>query len=133
MAKYPYFIPADNVCKPWIQVRLGYSKTHKVTPAPIVALIDSGADVCFCEKNIGLWLGAKVSKGETKTFITANRGKFEAVKGILTLYACGKKYDCPFYFSDSLPRETPIILGQLGFFDHFEIIFDLKNKEMEIE
>ena len=132
MAKYPYIVPAERVYKPWIQVRLGYQKTHKITPAPIVALIDSGADVCFCEKNIGLWLGAKLSKGETKTFTTANRGGFEAIKDTLILYVCGKRYECPFYFTNSLPRETPIILGQLGFFDHFKITFDLKNKEIDI-
>lgn len=134
MAKYPYYlVPTNNAYKPWIQVRLGYHKTHKITPAPLVALIDSGADVCFCEKNLGLWLGAKLSKGESQTFVTANRGSFEAIKETLALHVCGKQYECPFYFTNSLPRETPIILGQRGFFDHFKITFDLKNKEMEIE
>ena len=133
MVKYPYTIPGDNVYKPWLPVRLGYRKTHKIMPASVIALIDSGADVCFCEKNLGLWLGAKLTKGETKTFITANRGSFEAIKDTLTLYVCGTHYDCPFYFTNSLPRETPIILGQRGFFDHFVISFDLKNKEIEIK
>ena len=31
-----------------------------------------------------------------------------------------------------LPHETPIILGQVGFFDHFKITFDVKNKEIEV-
>ena len=87
MAKYPYYVPTKNVYKPWIRVNLGYKKTHKITPAAVHALIDSGADVCFCSTDIGI---------------------------------------------KTLPRETPIILGQRGFFDHFKITFDLQNKEIEI-
>lgn len=132
MAKYPYYIPSANVYKPWIRVVLGYKKTHKVTPAAIVALIDSGADVCFCSKNIGIWLGVELRKKESVTFTTANRTTFVAVKETITLYTAGKSYQCPFYFSDDLPHETPIILGQLGFFDHFKIVFDLKNKGIEV-
>jgi len=78
MSKYQYANPSPGVYKPWVSVSLRYGKTHKVTPAAIVALIDSGADVCFCSKDIGIWL------------------------------------------------------GQLGFFDHFEVNFDFKKKTIEI-
>lgn len=132
MPKYPYFIPSDKIYKPWIKVSLGYRKTHKVTPAVIVALVDSGADVCFCSKDIGIWLGIQFSKKLFTTFTAANRSSFEAAKETAMLYTCGKNYECPFYFTDTLPHETPIILGQLGFFDHFKINFDLQNKEIEI-
>ena len=46
--------------------------------------------------------------------------------------ANGKIYECPFYISSELPKETPIILGQLGFFDKFTIKFNLPKKEIEI-
>jgi len=42
----------------------------------------------------------------------------------------GKTYTYPIFFTESLAY--PIILGQLGFFDHFKISFDLRNKEIEI-
>ena len=132
MAKYPYFIPSPNVYKSWIRVSLGYKKTHKVTPAAIVALVDSGADVCFCSKNIGLWLGVQFRKKQEGKFTAANGTTFQAIKETITLHVAGKSYDCPFYFSDELPHVTPVILGQRGFFDHFKITFDLKNKEIEI-
>lgn len=132
MAKYPYFIPSLNVYKSWIRVSLGYKKTHKVTPGAIVALIDSGADVCFCSKNIGLWLGVQFRNKQEATFTAANGTTFEGIKEVITLYVAGGSYECPFYFSDTLPHQTPVILGQLGFFDHFKIAFDLKNKEIEI-
>ena len=132
MAKYPYYIPAPNAYKPWIKVSLNYRKTHRITPVSIVALVDSGADVCFCAKYIGEWLGIKFNKKQTSRFTTANNSRFIAIEETITLIACGKIFDCRFFFADDLPKETPIILGQLGFFEKFKITFDLKNKEIEI-
>ena len=132
MPKYPYYIPSKGVFKPWIKISLGYKKTHKIIPVSIVALIDSGADVCFCSKDIGIWLGVNFKKKDRFEFKTANSSILVAFKGIVTLYACGTDYECPFYFADFLPKETPIILGQSGFFDHFKITFDLPNKQIEI-
>jgi hypothetical protein len=130
--KYPYYIPAQNVYKPWIPIRLCYKKTHKVLPSNITALIDSGADVCFCSEDVAFWLGSRKQKKEEREFTTANSGKFKGYKETFVLMTCGKTYDCPFYISPNLPRETPIILGQCGFFDNFTVTFDLKNREMII-
>lgn len=132
MRKYPYYIPAAKVYKPWITVSIGYKKTHKITPAPITALIDSGADVCFCSKDIADFLGVSQKGKEKVTFTTANRTPLHTFLEILTLYVGGRHYDCSFYISDKLPFETPIILGQLGFFDKHKITFDLESKEIEI-
>lgn len=134
MAKYPYIaLPRKEkiVYKPWIRIRLGYSKSHKVTPS-LFTLIDSGADVCFCLTDIGVWLGIKNKHKSVITFKTANKSKFEAFKEIVNVFISGEKYSCPFYFSPDLPPETPIILGQEGFFDRFKITFNLPQKEMEI-
>lgn len=119
---------------PLAKVRLGYKKTHKITPVPIAALIDSGADVCFCMDYIGLWLGVNLQKiKQNAVFTAANSTKFITKPEILTIYAYGKQYDCEFYFTDVLPKHTPIILGQVGFFNHFKIAFDYQNKLMNIE
>jgi len=77
-------------------------------------------------------LGSSKKGKETREFTTANQGKFIAYKEILTLMACGKVYDCPFYISSELPRITPIILGQEGFFNNFKITFDLKERQIII-
>lgn len=133
MPSYPYIIPSPNIYKPWIKVRLGYNKTHKITPAVITALVDSGADVCFCTKDIGIWLGIKFKGKEETIFSTANRSSMPCIKETISLTACGKTYNCPFYFTDVLPSETPIILGQIGFFDSFKVTFDLKNTRIDID
>ena len=76
MAKFPYIsLPGNEgkvVLKPLIKVRLIYLKTHKITN-PIYALIDSGADVSFCEKNIGIWLGINFTKLKNTSFRAANK------------------------------------------------------------
>lgn len=131
MHKYRYYTPATNVYKPWIPVRIGFKKTHHVTPASVIALIDSGADVCFCSQDIADFLGVSKKGKEKKVFMTANNTPLETFLETLTFYVGGKSYECPFYISDKLPHETPIILGQLGFFDHHKITFDLENKEIE--
>lgn len=134
MAKYPYIaLPRKDkiVYKPWIKIRLGYSKTHKVTPA-IFTLIDSGADVCFCLTDIGTWLGVDYKHKTTSAFKTANKSIFKTFKEMINLYVGDEKYSCPFYFTPDLPPETPIILGQIGFFDHFKVTFNLPEKEIEV-
>lgn len=133
MASYPYVVlPGPKpVYKPWIRVMLGYEKTHKVTHG-VVALVDSGADVCFCTLVIELWLGIRSRQSAVEEFIAANRTTLTAYREVIVLLACGKKYNCPFYFTKDLPRETPIILGQIGFFDHFKITFDLPRRTLDI-
>ncbi len=80
MRKYPYYIPANKVYKPWIPVRIGYKKTHKVTPAPISALVDSGADVCFCSKEIADYLGVGEKNKTKRVFTTANGSPLPTLK-----------------------------------------------------
>ena len=117
---------------PLVKVVLNYKKTHKITPVPISALIDSGADVCFCNETIGVWLGIQFNKIKEGIFTAANRTTFKAKPEIITLHAYNKSYECKFFFTDTLPRHTPIILGQLGFFDHFRITFDYRENQIEL-
>jgi hypothetical protein len=137
MTKVPYTIlPSKDkgkIYKPLVKVILNYKKTHKVT-LPVIALIDSGADCCFCADYIGTWLGIQFDKIKSSVNFTAVNGQTFVTKSeVLTLMTCEKKYECRFHFSDILPRETPIILGQLGFFDHFKIKFDAENATIEID
>lgn len=132
MRKFPYYVPENKIYKPWIPAKIGYSKTHKITPTSITALIDSGSDVCFCSKKIADFLEVSSKNKEKVIFTAANSTPLPTFLEVLTLYIGGKNYDCSFYISDKLPFETPIILGQLGFFDHHKIAFDLDNKEIQI-
>lgn len=137
MFQFPYTkLPSTSrkeVYLPLAKVRLGYKRTHKILPISVVALIDSGADVCFCTKDIGTWLGIQLNKMKSEEFTAANRSKFIAKAVAVTFYSYRKEYECKFYFTEVLPKHTPIILGQIGFFDHFKIFFDYKNKVIGLE
>lgn len=133
MARYPYLpLPTGSgiIYKPIIPVRFSNEEANRRTPR-IKAIVDSGADVCFCSKNIGLWLGVKLTS-KPERFLAVNNQPFQAFAGKVTMTVWQTTYDCPFYFSDLLPEEFPVILGQNGFFDRFHVCFDLKNLEIEI-
>lgn len=130
MSKFPYYIPVDKVYKPWIPIRLGFK--HKITTAPIIALVDSGADVCLCSIDIGIWLGINFKKKSPFSITGVNGQSMDTFKEICKIYFDNHSFQIPIYFSGCLPKPALIILGQLGFFDHFKVTFDLKNKEIEI-
>ena len=135
MALYPYTIlPGSefSVAKPLIPVSISYPKTHKVIPYTF-ALVDSGADVNFCDMNIGTWLGINFRKKKSQEYTAANGQNFIAFSETVCLQVFDKKFLCLFNFSDELTKAYKIILGQKGFFDHFKITFNLPNKSMEFK
>ncbi|KKR32913.1 MAG: hypothetical protein UT63_C0028G0002 [Candidatus Gottesmanbacteria bacterium GW2011_GWC2_39_8] len=124
--------PHGHINKPLINIGLSSDKTHRVIPAQIKALIDSGADVCLCSEDISAWLGIKLNRKKSCSFTAANNQIFNAIPEYLTMSVFGKKYKSNFFISNNLPKNFPIILGQKGFFSQFKIVFDYKNLEIEI-
>ena len=99
-----------------------------------MALIDSGADVCFCSKKIGEYLNISFKKiKRVEKFLAANNKFFLTQPEAVNLKVAGKELRCEFHFTDVLPELTPIILGQVGFFDKFRIIFDVKKGYIEVK
>jgi len=126
-------ISKGSVHLPLAKVTLNYKKTHKITSVPVSALIDSGAGVCFCNETIGVWLGIQFKKIKEGIFTAANRSTFSAKPEIISINTCNKSYECKFYFTDTLPQYTPIILGQIGFFDHFKITFNYQENQIIVD
>jgi hypothetical protein len=135
MTKYHYdLIPpeAKQVYRPLLPIKLEYPPTKKCTP-PIRALIDSGADVCMCTLEVGLWLGITFDGTEDEFSIeTANGSLSRAVKKTVTLITDKNQFECPFFFVEGInPLKIPL-LGQQGFFDHYKVCFDREHKTFEI-
>ena len=135
--EYPYLElpagPSKSVFKPIIPVRLSYKKTHKVIKFGLGALLDTGADVCFCDDSIGAWLGVNSKNKKKYSFTAANNQTFETYCEEVTLHIGGIQYQCPFFFSSTLPQNTRLILGTKGFFDHFLVTFNLPERLIKID
>lgn len=130
--KFPYFVPEKGVIKPWIPVRLGFRKTHKILPANAVALLDTGADVCFVSDEIATWLGFSEKGKKSVSFTAANNEPFGAYPEKFVIYLGREEFECQFFVSRKLPKESPIILGTHGFFDRHSVTFDGITKEITI-
>ena len=110
----------DFAWRPFIKVLLWYN--HKRS-APLEAVLDTGADHCIFNAEIGEALGIPVTEGtpiELSGFVRdAN------VVGFVhrvTLTIAAQNYQAPVVFA---PGMTAVgILGQIGFFDHFVATFD---------
>ena len=133
MAKYAYtLIPGTKLYRPLIDIQLSHPNTGKATP-PIQAVLDSGADICMASQDIALWLGIMFEGNEeVVTFATANETTSQAIKKTITFITQEGIYKCPFFFVDGITPDKKPLLGQQGFFDHFKVCFDLKNKAFEI-
>ena len=132
--KYHYTkLPGKSVIyRPYILIRLSNPINQKQTPS-IRALIDSGADICLASQELAIWLGVKFSgQEETTKIMTANGSITLAARKKVILHFQNKQIICPVYFAQKIPADSTPLLGQLGFFDHFHICFNLANKYFQI-
>jgi len=136
--KFPYyFLPYQypsgkiiKVKKPLIKVKLCHK--HEILNTSFFALLDTGADICLCSAEIANLFNIKYKKGR-KLKIRGIAGNILGYKISLEVYIKNNSYKCPFYVVESLPRETPVILGQKGFFYQNKITFDILHNEITIE
>lgn len=99
----------------------------------LFALVDSGADACLFPRGIADVLGVNVRSGDRIDF-TGIGGMptpfyFHEIEILFGEYRAKTRAG----FSTSLNIGTGGILGQHGFFDNFVILFDRKNKFIEIK
>lgn len=119
----------EFVLKPIIPVFLFRGKSF----IRIEALIDSGADFSLFDAELAGLLGIKWNQGVPHTFvgITGSRGKayFHSMK--LKVGSWSQDIVCA--FSKNVSAENYGILGQEGFFEHFQVAFDLPRNHIEIK
>jgi hypothetical protein len=83
--------------------------------------------------NIGNWLGIKFKKKfKGKAFLCANNTKFIAYPESIKVHFGSKEFTTTAYFTQKLPKATPVILGIKGFFGKFKVTFDLSQNEIKI-
>lgn len=86
-------------------------------PVQAEAKLDTGADHCIFQREIGEELGLLIEAGEPKEFAGVH-GKANAYGHSVTLSMFGYEFDSVVYFIEypGFPRN---LLGRIGFFDKF--------------
>jgi hypothetical protein len=98
------------------------------------ALIDSGADFCIFDAEIGKYLGLDIYAGKKEIFGgIQDKGGAEAFLHEVIINIGGWDYKTIVGFSYDIAKHGFGILGQKGFFDIFVVKFDLIKEEIELK
>lgn len=137
--KFPYFkfplsekseFLGNSILKPVIPLKISYNKKS----INYLALIDSGADFCIFDAEIGENLGIDIKSGEKIEFggIQGKTGT-EAFLHEVIINIGGWDYSTKVSFSYGIAPYGFGVLGQKGFFDIFIAKFDLQKEEIELK
>lgn len=139
--KFPY----HKVSLPEPSKYFGKSILKPILPVMIVtnsrelryaALIDSGADFCIFDAQIGEYLGLDVRAGDKEIFGGIEGGNAAAAVAFLhrvTINVGGFDYPTTVGFSYDIATHGYGILGQKGFFEIFVVKFDFFREEIELK
>jgi len=117
--------PAKYVYRPVIPIRF-FLNENVIT---FDGLIDSGADECTFPGWIAKTLGHNVYKGKQKIF-SGIGGSVLAYLHKTNLGLNGIEFVVDVYYSHEWDDMPFGLLGQAGFFSHFEVYFNYKEKEI---
>ncbi len=96
------------------------------------ALIDSGADYCIFSIDLAYLLGITLSPKDKVSFRGVSRNKVSGYWSELTLRIGELTYSTDVIFA-KISEFGHGILGQKGFFDHFDVKLSYKRQVIEIE
>jgi len=126
--KFRYKKYGQGILRPVIPVEIA----HQDRSVPYEVLVDSGADFCIFDSQIGELLGIDITKGE--------KGEIWGITGagetyyihLVTLKVGGWDYDVKVGFLPNIAHLGYGVVGQKGFFDIFTVKFDLIKEEIEL-
>jgi len=119
-----------SILKPIINIKVAAGKEE----LQYAALIDSGADFCIFDAEIGEYLGLDIKSGYKEDFGgIQEKGGAEAFLHEVILNIGGWDYKTIIGFSYDIAKHGFGILGQKGFFEHFIVKFDLLKEGIELK
>jgi len=114
--------------RPYLVVRLINGYRHK----DVISLVDSGADVCLFHSDIGRMLGIDIKAAPKLAFQGISGVREVAYMHCIDLVVRGlTTITLDVGFTSSMAVGTGL-LGQRGFFEQFQISFQLKQKSFEV-
>lgn len=124
---YHYLIFTNILRRPIIDIIIKTNRNFAIYPV----LIDSGADYCIFHIELAKALGVKLTK---KHIIVKGVGK-DKIKGFwgeIEIKLSNYSYQTKAMFAD-ISDFGHGILGQQGFFDHFDVKLSYQKQTIEIE
>ncbi|MEK7501205.1 MAG: hypothetical protein AAB642_03720 [Patescibacteria group bacterium] len=119
-----------SILKPIISIKIGWGGNE----LNYTALIDSGADFCIFDAEVGEYLGLDVKSGDPEKFGGIQEtGAAVAYLHDVVLNIGGGSYKTKVGFSYDIAKHGFGVLGQKGFFDIFVVKFDLAKEEIELK
>lgn len=119
-----------SIFKPIIPIKIYRSNAF----LQYAALLDSGADFCIFDAEIGQYLGLNIKSGTEIQFGgVQNLGGAKAYVHKVGIEIGGHRFDADVAFSFDIAKHGYGILGQKGFFDVFQVQFDLKKETVELK
>lgn len=120
--------PQKPFRRPYVIVRLINGARHK----DVISLIDSGADLCLFHSDIGRMLGLKIEAAPQLAFQGVSGAKEVAYLHRVDLVVRGlNTITLDVGFTNSMAAGTGL-LGQRGFFEQFQITFELGQRSFEV-
>ena len=129
MMKFKYKKYAPGILRPVIPIEIIY----KNRSIPYEVLVDSGADFCIFDAQIGEILEIDITSGEQREVqgITGV-GEYYYVHSV-DIKIGGWQYSTKVGFLSQIAKMGYGVVGQNGFFDIFVVKFDLIKEEIELK
>lgn len=120
--------PGNPFHRPYLIVRLQNGNRHR----DVIALVDSGADVCLFHSDIGRMLGIEIERAPELAFQGVSGVREVAYIHRVDLVVRGlSSITLDVGFTNSMAVGTGL-LGQRGFFEQFRIGFQLERRSFEV-
>ena len=124
---YPYLTFTPTIRRPIIEIILKTENNFAIYPV----LIDSGADYCIFNIELATALGIKLIKKKT-SFRGVGNDKVKGFWGKVEIKLENYSYQAKVIFAD-ISDFGHGILGQQGFFDHFDVKLSYQKQTIGIE
>jgi len=96
------------------------------------ALLDSGADYNIFPGDIAIYLGINLKQGSKRNIHGISGNSINGYQHQVKLKIADQIYRTSITFSNNLPENALAVLGNIGFFDHFSVLFDYKEGQVTL-
>jgi hypothetical protein len=119
----------DAALMPLLPLQLRFKDAE---PIEARGLLDSGATVNVLPYGLGIRLGAVWEAQTTRVTLAGNLAAQEA-RAVLLQAQVAEFGSVPLVFAWTRAENVPLLLGQVNFFDEFDVFFQRSRRQFEIE